>query len=42
MDDNWKTIISSQSSELAERKAKLNKMFKGLNFLMRLTVDETL
>ena len=42
MDDNWKTIISSQSAELVERKAKLNKKLIGLNFLMRPTYDETL
>ena len=42
MDDNRKTIISSQSSEVVERKAKLNKLLKVLDFLMRPTVDETL
>ena len=42
MDDNCKRIISNQSAELIERKAKLNKMLIRLNFLMRPTVGETL
>ena len=42
MDDNGKTIISSQSAELVERKTKLNKMLIGLNFLKRTTLDENL
>ena len=42
MDDNLKTIISNQSTELIERKAKLNRMLIGLNFRMMPTVGETL
>ena len=42
MDDNLKTIISSNSAELVEGKAKLNRMLIGLNFLIRPTLDETL